>query len=110
MGLDIGVATGRIEYLDRVLFCDNEDLHAFIWDVLSDRTQVLSVYSGKGNAFFFLEEGEMRKAAQDYVDVLRGEGADDQRIDRFEKALGRFLKAALRKSPDKDYALVHANW
>ena len=109
MGLDIGVATGRIEYLDRSLFHENEELHGFVWWLLSGCSPI-PAYSGEGNAFLFLDREHVRQAGRDYAEVLRDKGAGDRTTARFEKALDRLVEAILEGSPDGEYALVHANW
>ena len=96
MGLDVGVVTGKIEYLDRALFADLDDFLSELW-VSAD---------GNSQSFEFISRDSWDDAVAAEVD-----GMTDTEERQFRKKAEAFFVAAAALSPDgESQVLLHANW
>ena len=97
MGLDVGVITGKIEYLDRSAFAD---LHDFLIDLWA-----MDGSSNDGNAFAFVTGEDWDERVDSYTEFMEPAAATAFRV----KA-DAFYKLAEALSPDTDEFILHANW
>ena len=97
MGLDVGVITGDIKYLDRSAFAD---LHDFLIDLWA-----MNGSSNDGNAFVFVSREDWDEMVDSHTEDM--EPADAA---AFRQKTEAFFKLAEALSPDRDEFILHANW
>lgn len=111
MGLDIGVITGKIEYLDRASYGHNPDLGDFLDTLFSSGVGEVWPTTADCNAFLFIGRRSWRQAVAERARDIRQAREAPYRIHCFiTDAMVLFNLMALLSPHGDDEVLIHASW